>query len=362
MQYTIRHVIRPILAVAAIAMSFTSCIDEDLSECGKDYKANYSVQLRTNVTTEIETELTTDVEKQFGVDLSSTLENIFTDWARDLDLSFYTDDNRLAQHDLHRMDASTASYTIYLPVRRYQNLALANTAQDQAVDIDGLDNQHTLCLRQLEGDTLQSHSIGLFSARQQMEIEDRDQEFNVDLYMQNCTACLVLDPGNVALAEVRGCITGLASSFNVNDSIYHFDKSAPIRANELRNQTGKLIGLYATGFPSHNTADEVTADPRMSKMLAPQRATSLDPDDNTGATTGDDNSKPALWQIKVYVRLANGKTTESVLSMSDPLKAGQLRIIKAAIRDDGSISSSSQNVGVSVKLDWKPGGEHEIEM
>ena len=65
-----------------------------------------------------------------------------------------------------------------------------------------------------------------------------------------------------------------------------------------------------------------------------------------------------LWQYKVYVTLKNGTTTQSVLNMATPLRAGQLKIIKASLRDDGAVVTNAINVGVSVTLDWKPGGEY----
>lgn len=347
------HGIRTLLLAVIAATSLTSCIDEDLSECGKDYKARYTVQLRTNITTEIDAELTTQIEQRFGADLRTTLADIFTDRARDLDLSFYTDDDRLAQHDTHQMDASQASYTIYLPVRKYQNLALANTAQEPEVATSQLDNLHSMCIAQpTDRDTLDSHVIGLFSARKAMEIEDRDQEFDVDLYMQNCTACLVLDPQNVAISDVSGCVVGLASSFNVCDSTYAFNHSVPIRTHQLRATDNRLIGLYATGFPSRDNLDDAAATQSLAVGGAAVNAT-----DSPAKA-----EEKALWQIKVYVRLATGKITESTLSIRVPIKAGQLRIIKAAIRDDGGITTTTQNVGVSVKIDWKPGGEHDIEI
>lgn len=339
---------RLVAATIMAAACLTSCIDEDLTDCGKDYKLNYNVRLRTNIATEIDAELTSDVERQFGLELKDALKDVFTDWARDLDLSFYTDDAQLALHNQQRMDAAQASYTIYLPVKRYENLALANTEQETNVSVEGGDNERTLCLRQTEADTLASHAIGLFSARQTMELADRDQEFDVDLYMQNCTACLVLDPGTANVADIRGCVTSLASSFGVADSTYAFDRSVPVRAQLLRSAKTNLIGLYSTGFPSRD-------------RLAPTATTTATtPHDN--AATRDADEKSALWQMKVYVRLTNGKTTESILSIADPLRAGQLRIIKAAIRDDGGIITHTHNVGVDIELDWKPGGDHNIDI
>lgn len=342
MHETLLHRLKLTAAAALAAVALPSCINEDLSECGKDYQASYTVQLHTNITTELETELTTQLEKAFGIELRSALSNVFTDRAQDLDLSFYTDDERLAQHDVHQMDASQAAYTIYLPIRNYQNLALANTAAEPLVQLDGLNMQRTLHLQQNEqADTVPSQSVGLFSARMPMEVEERDQEFHANLYMQNCTACLVLDPRTAPVADITGCVTGLASAFAVNDSTYSFAHSVPVRATLLRSSTNRLLALHATGFASRDSLES----PNSLDSRAP-------------SATG----KPALWQMKVYVRLRTGSVTESILSMHEPLRAGQLRILKATIRDDGGIVSTTPDVGIAIRLDWKPGGSHEVEI
>ena len=57
-----------------------------------------------------------------------------------------------------------------------------------------------------------------------------------------------------------------------------------------------------------------------------------------------------------------GKITENVLHISEPLRAGRVKIIKGVIKDDGSITTESPEVGVSVTLDWKPGGSHDVEI
>ena len=44
------------------------------------------------------------------------------------------------------------------------------------------------------------------------------------------------------------------------------------------------------------------------------------------------------------------------------LKAGRLKLIKAKLKADGSLVVTNASVGVSVKLDWKPGGSHDIDI
>lgn len=314
------------ILMAMAAMTVTSCIDEDLSRCGQNYRIDYTVRLRTNIDTEISDELTTANEQAFGVVLRSALSNVFTDVAQNIDLSFYSD-NSLAHHETQQMDASTSSFTIYLPVQEYQHLALANTAVEPLVDISGADSDLTLAMVQQSGDTISSQSVGLFSARLPMAVEDRDQVFNVDLYMQNCAVALVIDRDGQSPTAVWGYVRDLATSFSVNDSIYSYENMPFVRANLISDSN--YYGLYAASFPSQ---DETRAS--------------------------DD---AAIWRFEVYITL-NGSTTKSTLSVSEPLQAGDLKIIKARIADDGRIVTTASDVGVSVTLDWKEGGSHDIEV
>lgn len=333
MRDTFIYGIRLAMAALLTAVTLASCIDEDLSECGHDYRIDYSVRLRTNITTEISAELTTPTEQAFGGRLQDALKDVFTDHARDVYLAFYTDDGSLSQHEQHQMDASEASYTLYLPVKDYRHIALANADAEPLVAIDGKAGLKTLALQQ-DADTIDSHSVGLFSARRPMHVEDRDQDFDVTLYMQNCASCLVLSPGDNRPDEVWGYADGFADGFEADDSTYVFDRNTVVRERLLRDEATGLYGLYAATFPSRATAPEVSPLRRASG---------------------------ALWRIYVYVRM-NGKITQTTLSVAEPLCAGQLRIVKGVIKSDGSIATNTQSVGVSVKLDWKPGGQHDIEV
>ena len=332
--------IRGLAIVASLlaTMGLASCIDEDLSECGHDYRIDYSVRLRTNITTEISAELATPTEQAFGGRLQGALKDVFTDHARDVYLAFYTDDGSLSQHEQHQMDASEASYTLYLPVKDYKHLAIANADAEPLVAIDGKANLKTLALHQQETDTIDSHSVGLFSARLPMHVEDRDQDFDVTLHMQNCASCLVLSSGDTQPDEVWGYADGFADAFDADDSTYVFSRNTVVRERLLLDESAGLYGLYAATFPSRDVAPSATSSPR------------------TAGVSAD-----ALWRIYVYVRMG-GKITQTTLSVAAPLRAGQLRIIKGVIKPDGSIATNTQSVGVSVKLDWKPGGQHDIEV
>ena len=97
----------------AATVSVTSCIDEDLSKCGSDYKIVYKMNLRTNMKTEIDQTLTTPEEQLFAETLKKSMTNVFSDYAHNNDLSFFVN-GTIFHHEQNKMQANTASYTIYL--------------------------------------------------------------------------------------------------------------------------------------------------------------------------------------------------------------------------------------------------------
>ena len=83
------------------------------------------------------------------------------------------------------------------------------------------------------------------------------------------------------------------------------------------------------------------------------------------AQPGDES----LWEFRVYVpnhqaakSRAEVPITETILHVKKPIRAGELIIIKCQVRDDASVTTVNQNVGVSVTLDWKPGGVYHPEL
>ena len=168
-----------VLAFAAFLLVVgCSTIDDDLSDCPpvgpqppeppteEDYELNYELRLVTNITTEINTQLTTTTEVNVANALRAHLKDIFTDYAHDVDLSFYDTENNQERlsHDQHDMNASERSYTLYLPMREYMHLAVANLKGNNVAGLMGDDRCPTsqLVITSEKKDTIDSHATGLF--------------------------------------------------------------------------------------------------------------------------------------------------------------------------------------------------------
>ena len=317
-----------------------STIDDDLSDCGNTFELNYQLRLVTNMTTELKTQLTTMTEVSVANALTAHLKDIFTDFAHDVDLSFYDTENNQPrlQHDQHIMDANQQSYTINLPKRQYKHLAVANVLNNSVVSLLQDDFCRTSQLGLTTRDTIDSHTTGLFTARLPMNVlEGVDQQFKVNLYMANCAATLVLDPKGHTFKDIRVYATGFAKEFHISDSTYVFPANSPlIKADKV--ETGNdLLCFCSVNFPSPDAAPASSAKRRA------------------------DEETP-LWQIKVYLTKTDDSVTETVLDITEPLKAGNLKIIKGALDDEGAVRPYDSTVGVSVTLDWNKGGTYDPEL
>jgi hypothetical protein len=338
-----------LLLSALWLMAGCSAIDDDLSDCHEEsqFQTDYQLKLVTNMTTELQTQLTTLTELSVAGLLETRLKNIFTDFAHDVDLSFYDTDSERErlQHDQHIMDANQKSYTLRLPMRQYMHLAVANIAENGVVGLTGDEYSHTSLLKQTEGvvtdgisaKVVDSHTTGLFTARQPMEVlEGIDQTFNVKLYMANSATTLVLDPKGQSYTDLKVYSTGFANAFYINDSTYVFaDTPLLIKAEQVATDND-LLCFCSVNFPSRDSA--------------------------TSSANRRAETNSSLWQFKVYLTKQDGTITETVLDIEEPLKAGDLKIIKGSLDDDGAVRPYDSTVGVSVTLNWNEGGNHDVPL
>ena len=332
------------LWVAALSAG-CSLVDEDMRDCETDYTLDYELQLVTNMTTELQTELSMAADVTVAQALRSHFAGVFTDRANDVDLSFYdvAGDSTRLHHEAHVMNASETSYTLYIPVRKYMHLALANLADNGQVTLRDDGTCHGAQLRQ-EGDTLDSQKTGLFTARLPMEIQEGiNQSFDVHLYMANSALALVLDTLGSKVRNVQMYAKGFATDFNLCDSTYRFRYTPVIRSEKVDLAEPGSVCLATVTFPSRNPDD--------TKVV-------IDTDDPFTTTTAG----ASLYQVMVYVSLPDGTVTESIVGVTRPLCAGQLKVIKARARDDGRLECEDPTVGISCTLEWTPGNTDTITL
>ena len=344
-----RHTIL-ILAAMAEALLWQGCslVDEDLSDCETDYFIDYELRLVTNMSTELTTELESDVSpdvhRAAATALRAYLRNIFTDFAHDVDLSFYdvVEDSVRLHHEAHVMDAKESSYTLHIPVHKYMHTAVANVADNSQITLEQGEKCHYGKLYQAVADTIKPHNTGLFTARLPMDVQEGEsQTFNVRLYMANCATAIVIDTVGSNIRDLKLYAVGFATDFSVCDSLYHFNYTPVVRTDCLDLSVPGGMCFVSVNYPSRDT--------RPTKTII----------ETTDPFVSDDASK-TLWQLRAYSTLPDGKVTETKLSVIKPLRAGQLKIFKAKAFSNGAVQPDSPDVAASVALDWKAGMEAEI--
>lgn len=287
--------------IASLAITSCSLIDDDMDECGQDVTISYEMMKPADIKSYINQELSAEAEKPVNEALYSTLEDFFNNYAYDIDLSFYDPDGERANHEVHQMNATQATYTMYLEQGSYHHVAIANEAKEGTGE------------------------ASLFTGRKEMKIGGESASYNVPLYMANSAMALVIDLNGQEVSAISVVANGFASSFSPSDSVYTYTDGYEVEAAELPLATTAYRCFYTINYPSRDTA------------------------------IGDNG----IWQVKLYVTMPDGKVTENILSVGEPLKAGRLKILKVKLGDNGEASAVTANVGVSVTLDWKEGGTYD---
>ena len=331
---------------AALLAVFTGCrwVDEDLSDCETTYNINYEMRLVTNMTAELQTQLSMAADVEVETALENYLKDVFTDFAHDVDLSFYDvfGDSLRLHHESHIMDANQSSYSLFIPVRKYMHVALANNSEVPQLQLLNDEKCHSAVLQQVVKDTIDSYKRAVFTARLPMDIQEgEDQQFDVKLYTTSCAHALVLDTLGSHIKGMKVFASGFATGFSLADSTYRYSYTPMVRADkvEVKGDPGQPLCYAAVTFPSRGVSD--------TKVIIP--------DDNMVSEVADES----MWFYTVYTTLPDGTVTETVLGVKIPIEPGQLKIIKCTVTDDGAVNPRAPWVGMSVTLKWndRPGWE-----
>ena len=99
-----RYIRALMMGVAALWSVFTlvSCIDEDTSDCGKDYTLTYTMKLKVNLSTVLDTELDDEADAAVRPVVEGALNSIFKAYPTlQLYLMFYTENQEVLFFELN---------------------------------------------------------------------------------------------------------------------------------------------------------------------------------------------------------------------------------------------------------------------
>ena len=324
-----------LLAALAALLLPQGCSLVDENEACPVFRLDYEMRLVTNLETELQTSLSMSGDVAVEAALRDYLRDIFTDYAHDAVLSFYNaaDDDLYMEIDT-LINGNQTSIQLKIRANNYHHTAVANIRENGAVDLEGKNHSAAIRLKQKVADTIPPHRTGLFTEHLDMNVyDDRDQVFSDTLRMVNCAAALVVDTLDSHIRDIRVVTSGFATEYSVYPEHYSFDYTPIHRTDRLDITEGSQLCFVSVNFPSF--------DPERTKSIF-----------ETTDPFVSEQAGSSLWRFKCYVTLPDGSVTESILGVRNPIRAGQLRLIKVKAFPNGSVQPSSPEVGVSVDITW----------
>ena len=140
----------------------------------------------------------------------------------------------------------------------------------------------------------------------------------------------------IVFLQLLDFVFGFADAFFIRDSTYVFTDNPPLIMSTPVPSESKLLCFCSVNFPSRDAMPT--------------------------STKGGEEEEPSYWQFKVYLTKPDGTITETVLDINEPLKAGDLKIIKGELDDEGAVRPYDSTVGVSVTLDWNSAGQYDTPL
>lgn len=315
-----------------LMLSATSCIYDDLSGCGNTHTLIYRMEGNAPAAADIiRDELAATGSEAMTLELERVLLPMFGDRANRLSLAFYRADGTLHTQTEAAPGSNSHTLQVLLPPATHRHIAWAHNAEGYPVELSGADHPDRLRFHHPAAttDTLRAEMAGLFTGRATIPAETSTD--TVRLTMQNTAAAIVLVPlSGKPLGEVAMFVRETASGFSCADSLFHFERTPILRG--LRTDAGSLTALYSAAFPSRDGA----------------------------AVDGRAGGQKGLWEVDVYIRVGD-KITKNTLHIDRPLRAGLPQVLCFTVNDGGEIAPT-QDVTVSVELDWNPGFDFDLDV
>ena len=329
---------KALATVLLLLLTLQSCslIDDDLSDCETTFSLTYELRVVSNINLQLSEQLQTGAGSRTLATLNNYFSPIMQPTASEVRLGFFpTDGGAPVYYTRHTQGLRTA-FSLSIPADNYRHVAVIGQ-EDPSIFLRDTTEARTERLSQFLNDTVDSHNHAALAGTLDMSVANNaNQDWEIDLYPADASVAVVMKK-NPKVTRTRVFLADLATSFTPNDSTWHWEHNSLVRTDAVDITGTDSVAYCGVAFPS--------------RMEAPG---TIDP--NVAAAKG------AVWRVVILSDLPNGTTTHSVLYMAKPLKAGDIRVIRIRVNDDGGVSTSDSNVGASVTLDWKSGGEYNPDI
>lgn len=325
-----------LILLTMLTQQSCSYIDDDRSDCETSYSLTYKLEVVSNINMQLREQLKADAGSLTLKTLNNYFASVFQPSTTEARLGFYPLDGAAPVLFIRNIQGLRSMFSISIPADNYRHIAVIGQS-DPSIFLSDTTKASTVRLTQSLRDTVDNHIQAVMAGTLNMNVlGNADQTWEVDLYPADAGVAVVMRD-NPKVGLVRVFLADLATSFTPDDSTWHWDHASLVRTTPLTVSGTDSTAYCGVAFPSHNT----TA---------------------TGAKGIRRADGGALWHAVVLVDMPDGTVTRTLLSLYKPLKAGDIRVIKVNVNDDGGISTTDSNVGASVTLDWKSGGEYNPEI
>lgn len=313
------------------SLAWVSCINEDLSGCGKTYGIVYEAERTVDVRGALDEELRGKIAEAMIDTLETVIAPAFEERLADLSLTFFTTDGACESLLEQRADARRYTMQHYLRPDDYKHVAVSvdNRVGHYAVE-EADDPERFRLTYAATSDTLTPHMTPAFSGREWLE--EATDSVRIPMLLRTAAVALVLRTRDGApLGEASAYLRETAGGFAHADSSYHFSDAPVIHTDRI--DRAAATAFCTTCFPSRTV--EIRAA---------------------------DDAESGIWEMDVYIRRTEGGTvTKNTLYLNDPLEAGELEVLFLEVNDEGGIEPTPE-VAVGVELDWKPGLDFDLDV
>lgn len=293
-------------------MGFTSCIDEDLSDCPPATK---------------------DAEILYKLEVAQDVALGFSDEVHSLHLGFWNTPSSLFREDVIPQESLPADmiFRVTIPVDNYSHIAVANGESSTVGAYSPFPSNLSEALVSQPtstADVISATGVPAYVGTLQMNMEKGFETDHYEVLLTAASSKYVLHVNRPATLKNMKCyIQGTKQSYAAWDKVWAYNEKVRTNASAYgtHGETTSDFEFYA--FPT---------------QVSVQRATPLE---------------PGWWKLYLYSELGD-KIVEHIFTIKKPVEPGQVFEATFNVTEQGG-EAVDVDAGVEFNPDWKPGGDHD---
>lgn len=293
-------------------MGFTSCIDEDLSDCPPATK---------------------DAEILYKLEVAQDVALGFSDEVHSLHLGFWNTPSSLFREDVIPQESLPADmiFRVTIPVDNYSHIAVANGESSTVGAYSPFPSNLSEALVSQPtstADVISATGIPAYVGTLQMNMKKGFETDHYEVLLTAASSKYVLHVNRPATLKNMKCyIQGTKQSYAAWDRVWAYNEKVRTNASAYgtHGETTSDFEFYA--FPT---------------QVSVQRATPLE---------------PGWWKLYLYSELGD-KIVEHIFTIKEPVEPGQVFEATFNVTEQGG-EAVDVDAGVEFNPDWQPGGDHD---